>query len=798
MTKIVLGIAGPMGAGKSTLANLLWEKWGVEAISVDEIRRDICEARGFVGDFEQRWDMARDLACEELKRRISEAKGPVSIEWSKLAEDGLARMCSAVVLLDCPESDRFKRLSGGDLGDDELIKRFAAQPQVDSTWLLMEGMGIKRLRVDSRRAVAKDDLSAIEKMLGVMDDGGEMDDSSFCLFRMPKTGGRVIWEVTNSCNYGCKYCIFSSTPRVPEGELSTTRAMSVLDELKAAGFTRIKFTGGEPFKRPDFMDILERACALGFKSDVSTNAAYIDDGVAKRLVEMGSGLELVHVSLDGADQATQESARGARTYAPTMAGLRALAGAGLRIRVGVAVFEGNQDKLADIAKLCAGLGVHEVIYSRMEPAGRMRGKTKGLCVLGEAELAQRIAEIRMSWGADMKLTLNWAGKVQDGCGKCPGGDRFLFIDHKGRVSPCTWATEKLPGFEAARSLADVSLVDARGEKRMRLFRSTAEAMAGAGLGQCPMQEGAVDQFARAAEALSVFDGDIGENLSKGGRFSKLSRMYAFSTENLGGWMSAIDWTGKNVLTVGGSGDQLISAYAAGARRVSCFDINALARMMGELKWSMLQSVGREGFIEFFTMWNMDLYALGRSKLGLAAKSFFDKAFEKASEGRHGFSGLGLLRVGLPGDRLASCIPYLASDEAYEWAKSMCKDKAFDWRVADATEAAQHGGVFDVVSLSNLSDYAHMSHAMFGNQSLQAFARGVCDPLWAKVSSGGTMHVGYVYDEGSEGAPRSQVDVGAQRMEAFGSPVCGRCEEARFESAWNPARFDLAMYWRKAS
>ena len=48
-----------------------------------------------------------------------------------------------------------------------------------------------------------------------------MNRYPFCLFRIPENGGRVLWEITNTCNYHCSYCIFSSESKKYENELST-------------------------------------------------------------------------------------------------------------------------------------------------------------------------------------------------------------------------------------------------------------------------------------------------------------------------------------------------------------------------------------------------------------------------------------------------------------------------------------------------------------------------------------------------------------------------------------------------
>ena len=101
-----------------------------------------------------------------------------------------------------------------------------------------------------------------------------MNRYPFCLFRIPENGGRVLWEITNTCNYHCSYCMFSSEAKKYEGELTTDEIKRTIKDLKENNFKYIKFTGGEPFTRKDMTEILKYASELGFDMDISTNMIF--------------------------------------------------------------------------------------------------------------------------------------------------------------------------------------------------------------------------------------------------------------------------------------------------------------------------------------------------------------------------------------------------------------------------------------------------------------------------------------------------------------------------------------------
>ena len=802
MATLVIGIAGGMGAGKSALAARLSVRFGARSIAVDDVRRSV--GGSSPDGVAALWDTIREATLAKTSQMIAEAPGVVLLEWAMLAEDGFAALIDKAIVAECPRDERLRRLAGGDLTTHQIIDRMDRQAPDGAAAGALRALGIPTIALDTSAPLTDPALfDAYDELTGAEFSSS----SSFCLFRIPRRGGRVIWEVTNSCNYGCRYCIFSSTPRKPEGELSTERALGVVDELADAGFTHIKFTGGEPMLRPDLLDILSHARARGLKSDLSTNASLIDEAAASKIKLLG--LDMVHVSLDGHTQKIQESARGARTYAPTVAGIKALVAQGIPLRVGCVVFKGNQDHLMDIAAFCHQLGCGEIIFSLMEPAGRMKGQTKLLCDMEAPELLARIQKAGDDLQGKIKVVANLPQPAGPGCGSCPGGERFLFINHKGMASPCTWVSDQSPLFDSQKTLRDASLSELLGARENTRFKSVARALCASGLDRCPMKS--ATSLAESARVQALFDGGLdglAQALAQGGRFSELSPIYAFSNESIAGWMPLMKMEGKRVLTVGGSGDQMICAYMAGASHVSNFDVNLLARFMAELKLAMLARLSRAEFQAFFAHFGVMDYQGARERLSLRARHFFDLAYQHAGSDGALLAASGLLRPSQDREALARNIPYLFDDQAFERARAACNGKTLSWTTESAESAAREmptsgatpfaiRPAFDAIILSNVADYAPQDarDAPFG--PLGSFCERVARPLSTKLAPGGRMLVAYAYASLDPAAPhRSAIDDADARAMAFGSRTGLDHSESALPGAWSP-KPDRAIFWDKS-
>ncbi len=280
----------------------------------------------------------------------------------------------------------------------------------------------------------------------------------FCIFRIPENGGRVLWEITNTCNYHCSYCMFSSESKTIEDELNTKEVMKTIKELKEHHFTHIKFTGGEPFVRKDMIQILQYASQLGFDMDVSTNASLLTNEMAQELSKMK--IPMVHVSLDGSDASTHEEVRGKNTFEKTVRGIRNLTNNGVYTRIGTVIYKGNEDTLEEVVKLAIQLKTNEIIFSFMEALGRLEGDETILSKRSTASVKEEIEILAKKYKEQIKvkysLTENKAIQAEE-C--CPAVSKFIYINNLGQVSPCTWVVAKHPEYQSTLTLKNSSLTE---------------------------------------------------------------------------------------------------------------------------------------------------------------------------------------------------------------------------------------------------------------------------------------------------------------------------------------------------
>jgi len=115
-------------------------------------------------------------------------------------------------------------------------------------------------------------------------------------------------EVTRRCNLRCRMCNNikwlkeTDLPTQAKGELSGAEWKAVIKQIGRFGL--ITFTGGEPWIRPDFAELLEYACSKNVVHCI-TNASLLKEKQIELCVELApgrlqtKGLFFMGISLDG-------------------------------------------------------------------------------------------------------------------------------------------------------------------------------------------------------------------------------------------------------------------------------------------------------------------------------------------------------------------------------------------------------------------------------------------------------------------------------------------------------------------
>jgi len=129
--------------------------------------------------------------------------------------------------------------------------------------------------------------------------------------------------ITGKCNLNCKHCNVGDHQNRNYFELSTEQWLNFFSEMERLKIFRCRISGGEPFMRKDFFDLLDDLQKRNIWVDINTNGILITEEKAKRLSRY-KYIGNIMVSLDGSNPETYESIRGKGTFQHAMRGIKYL------------------------------------------------------------------------------------------------------------------------------------------------------------------------------------------------------------------------------------------------------------------------------------------------------------------------------------------------------------------------------------------------------------------------------------------------------------------------------------------
>jgi len=179
--------------------------------------------------------------------------------------------------------------------------------------------------------------------------------------------------VTNGCNCACRHCYIIAGDAAGPGGKTRFIDPQLLDraigEALPLGLAGLKWTGGEPTIHPDFPGLLAIQQRHGLAGRMETNGMAVTPRLADQL--MACGVDDISVSLDGATAVTHDRNRNVDGgFELTLAGIRALRGAGYRPELILSLLRGNLDEIEAFLDLAGELGAGAVKFNIVQPALR--------------------------------------------------------------------------------------------------------------------------------------------------------------------------------------------------------------------------------------------------------------------------------------------------------------------------------------------------------------------------------------------------------------------------------------------
>lgn len=152
-------------------------------------------------------------------------------------------------------------------------------------------------------------------------------------------------KLTLRCNLRCQQCSMWAWPSM--NELSTeTWGKIILDIKSFLGPYLIRFDGGEPFCREDFLELIEFCSKNDIFSLITTNGTLIDESIAKELLK--NKIAIIQISLDGFKPQTHDSLRGVEgTYQKALRAIELLKG-NMPIQINTTIMDQNLDEILDL------------------------------------------------------------------------------------------------------------------------------------------------------------------------------------------------------------------------------------------------------------------------------------------------------------------------------------------------------------------------------------------------------------------------------------------------------------------
>ena len=267
----------------------------------------------------------------------------------------------------------------------------------------------------------------------------------------------LLLQVTNRCNMKCTFCDFPRNAVTPDEELSLEDLRCLSDQLSGMGRFVVSIEGGEPFVRPDLVEIV-RLFSRDHIAVLYTNGWYVTSENARELFD--AGLAQAGVSVDYPDR-RHDAKRGLpgsfdRACHAVDLFRDAAPHGGKQVHIMTVLMRDNAQDLEDLLKLSAAHGVGHIV-TLLSDRGFRRGK--GVDELPAFPISESLLDLwkrHPHW----RFWREYLERMDDflsggSMPPCRAGLQTFNIDHVGNVAVCIEKIHRPSGNIRRELLAEI-------------------------------------------------------------------------------------------------------------------------------------------------------------------------------------------------------------------------------------------------------------------------------------------------------------------------------------------------------
>jgi len=245
-----------------------------------------------------------------------------------------------------------------------------------------------------------------------------------------------IWN----CNQKCIHCYAAGQVYAETKELSTEEWKKVIDKCKVSYIPQLTFTGGEPTKREDLVELIDYS--KWFITRLNTNGVLLTEELCRKLYD--ASLDSVQVTLYSNIPEIHNKLVGANNFEKTVEGIKNAVKANLNVSINTPLCKLNSD-YEETLKFANELGIKYVTCAGLIVTGNALNKESKDTQLKENELLEILIKAKKYTDENlMEIDFTSPGWVQGyelkklgmnipSCGACLSN---MAIAPDGQIVPC--------------------------------------------------------------------------------------------------------------------------------------------------------------------------------------------------------------------------------------------------------------------------------------------------------------------------------------------------------------------------